>query len=165
MQTASTYVSMITEHFLEVPKDILLAVALVALMIAIAIWKGKQALFSVIIAMYPSALITPLVTALFSSSLPHRHMSVLVFILLIALIYLPIRSIVGSFYHGSGPKKWFEIIILGILSTGLLFSLLLTATTFQSLFTFSESMQMLFVGSIQSVLWMVVPVLCLKLCR
>lgn len=165
MQTATTYVSMITEHFLEVPKDILLAVALVALMVAIAVWKGKQALFAVIIAMYPSALLTPLVATLLSPHLTHHHVSVLVFITLIVLIYLPIRSVIGSFYHGSGPKKWFEIIILGILSTGLLFSLLLTATTFQSLFTFSESMQTLFVGSIQSVLWMIIPVLCLKLCR
>lgn len=156
---------MITEHFLEVPKDILLAVALVALMVAIAVWKGKQALFAVIIAMYPSALLTPLVATLLSPHLTHHHVSVLVFITLIVLIYLPIRSVIGSFYHGSGPKKWFEIIILGILSTGLLFSLLLTATTFQSLFTFSESMQTLFVGSIQSVLWMIIPVLCLKLCR
>jgi hypothetical protein len=165
MQTATTYVSMITEHFLEVPKDILLAVALVTLMVAIAVWKGKQALFAVIIAMYPSALLTPLVATLLSPYLTHHHVSVLVFVTLIVLIYLPIRSVIGSFYHGSGPKKWFEIIILGILSTGLLFSLLLTATTFQSLFTFSESMQTLFVGSIQSVLWMIIPVLCLKLCR
>ncbi len=156
---------MITEHFLEVPKDILLATALIALMVAIAVWKGKQALFSLIVAMYPSALATPLLSALIAQSVTYQHVSVLVFISLTAVVYLPIRSIIGSFYHGSGPKKWFEIILLGVLATGLLFSLLLTATTFQSLFSFSNPMEKLFVGSIQSVLWIIVPVLCLKLCR
>lgn len=165
MQTATTYASIVSEHFLEVPKDLLFASAVIALLVALAMWKGKQVLFSLILAMYPSALTTPLVVTLLTPYVSHQHLSVLVFVLIIAIFYLPIRSIVGSFYHASGPKKWIEILLLGVMTAGLFFTLLLTTTTFESLFTFSEVMQTLFVGGIQTILWVTLPVLCLKLCK
>lgn len=149
--------------------DLIVIFAFVAFGFFYGISSGKSKLVSLIFSLYVSGFLFEhfdYFDKLTGKETVSQTFFLRISIFLAMVIILNILFIkVLRFHSESGEKKWWQVLMLSFLASGLLFSSLFQMFPFKEIFTFSPIVQNLFASDRVFFWWLILPLVALFLTR
>jgi len=142
----------IVQSVLSASSDVVIILALIAILFAYGLFAGKSHLVSFIISLYPAAFIFKLVP-FFQDILGKTSATaqdVLIKIVIFALIFMPIHLVINSListeFSFSRIRKFIEAGILGLTGTSVLVAFSYQVVNISKLYNFSAGIDKLFIS-------------------
>jgi hypothetical protein len=163
----TTFSSDIISYAASVSIDIFGVVGVVALLVSVGLSRGKEVLVTVLLSLYPAALVTlffPWYTLLRSSTNGGPTLTkLMVFSVCVVVGYLILHTYVRRSYRASGAWGFVEVLVLALGSTGLALAVLYHIVGIENYYNFSSVIDVVMSSSYALFLWLVAPLLSMSL--
>ena len=148
--------------------DVFGVLGLIVLLVAFGLSKGKDNLIVMMIALYPSALITEYFPfynqiSIGSGSLGNVFPSLLIFTVVAVATFFVFRNYVDTNYQHHGFWRAVEIISLSLANVGLTIAFLYHIVGIEAYYNFSFVFDTLFASNLAMFTWLLLPIVSIPL--
>lgn len=152
----------------SISTDVFGALGLIILLSALGLSKGKSILFTLLVALYPSAFVTLFFPFYDSIQVGNNAMAKMfvplsVFLLSTAILFAIFRRYINAGYQFHTFWRFVEVIVLSITITGFTIAILYHVVDVDTYYSFSSFFNMLFASPLSFFIWILAPLVSIPL--